>query len=323
MTGQGVSLFCFLASYVLAFGLEWVRLLKTQRKWRVLAPLAGTAGWVAHTWYLWARGSEARLPPLLSSTQDWFLVLAWMAVLFYLVLTAVDAELPVGMFVLPLVLLLVGSARFASADTSVLLMENLDARRGWVMLHATLLVFGVGVVMLGFVLSMMYLVQHRRLRHKQAGQSGMMLPSLERLSRLNWWAVVLTAPLLTLGMLTGVILGVLPGGNQPLLPLGDPLVIVSGLVWVVSVAFLFWLLSTGRPLGKAVAWRTIWAFGFLLITLIGLLLLTGEGPISLNTMHTKAESGKRKADSTTPAFHFPLSAFALQHHQLPDPPTTP
>ena len=313
MTGQGVTLFCFLASYVLAFGLEWVRKLKARRGWRVLAPLAGFAGLIAHTWFLWERSKEADLPPLLSSSQDWFLVLAWMAVLFYLVLSAVDAELPIGIFVLPLVLVLIGAARFISPETSTLLTEDLDAHRGWAMLHATFLAFGVGGVIFGFVLSMMYLVQHRRLRQKQTGESGMMLPSLERLSRLNWWAVVLTAPLLTLGMLTGVILGTL--GEEPTIPLGDPLVIVSGLVWVVSVAFLIWLLASGRPLGKAVAWRTIWAFGFLLITLIGLIVLTGEGAISLDTRHTRMQNPNHELRKTKAGRQPRLAAscFELRH----------
>ena len=286
MSGEGISLFCFLASYTLAFGLEWVRLLSARRVWRILAPLAGVAGLIAHTWFLWQRSSEANLPPLLSSSRDWFLVLAWMAILFYLVLTTVDGELPIGIFLLPLVLILIGSAQFVSTTTNRILIENLDARGGWVMLHATLLVFGIAGVIVGFVLSMMYLVQHRRLKHKQAGQAGMLLPSLERLSRLNWWAVVLTVPVLTLGMLTGVILGFLTGGGESAFTLQDPFVIVSAVIWLVSVLFLLWLLKTRRTVGKRVAWRTIWAFGFLLVTLIGLQLLTGDGVMSFDTWHT-------------------------------------
>jgi len=285
MTGQGVSLFCFLASYTLAFGLEWLRLLRSGRMLRVLAPMAATAGLVAHTWFLWIRSSEANLPPLLSSSRDWFLVLAWMAVLFYLVLATVDDELPIGIFLLPLVLILIGSAYFISSEPNQLLVDNLDARRGWVMLHSTLLVFAIAGVLLGFVLSMMYLVQHRRLKHKQAGQSGMLLPSLEKLSRLNWWAVVLTVPLLTLGMLTGVILGLLAQDGDAAFSFRDPVVVVSGAVWLIAVVLFVYLLQTGRRLGKQVAWRTLWAFGLLLATIIGLQVLTGH-TVVVKTWHT-------------------------------------
>lgn len=287
MSGAGVTVTCFLASYVVAFGLELVRTLRGGSKsWRVLAFLAGSAGLVAHTWYLWVRSSETNLPPLLASSHDWFLVLAWMAVVFYLLLIAVDDELAVGLFLLPLVLILIAAAYFVSDTPSPLLAERLDARRGWAMLHATLLVFGIAGVIVGFVLSLMYLVQHSRLKHKHAAQQGLVLPSLERLSRLNWWAVVLSVPLLTLGLLTGVILGLQARREESAFSFADPVVLVNGLIWVLLVAFFVWRLRTHRAAGKQVAWRTIWAFGFLLVTLIGLQVLTGGGSFSLNSWHS-------------------------------------
>lgn len=283
---QGVSVFCFLASYSLAFALEWLRMLRTARWARLVTFAAGCAGLTAHTWYLWKRSAHSDLPPLLSSSHDWFLVLAWMAVLFYLVLTVVDDELPIGMFLLPLVLILIGSAYFVSMQSNLVLAEDLDARRSWAMLHATLLVFGIAGVMIGFVLSMMYLVQHRRLKHKQAGQSGMILPSLERLSRLNWWAVVLSIPLLTLGMLTGLILGMKAKSVESVMSFKDPVIIANTCVWVVMVTFFVWRLRIHNAAGTKVAWRTLWAFGFLLVTLIGLQMLTGSSAMSLKTWHT-------------------------------------
>jgi len=285
MTGEGVSVFCFLASYALAFGLEWGRMLRSGGRFsRVLSFIAGTAGLIAHTWYLWNRSAQTELPPLLSSSHDWFLVLAWMAVVFYLVLIAFDSNLAVGLFLLPLVLLLIGTAYLVSDEKSSLLMEDLDARRGWAMLHATLLVFGIAGVIIGFVLSLMYLVQHSRLKHKHGTHEGLGLPSLERLSRLNWWAVILSVPLLTLGMLTGIILGLQAKAGQTGFSFGDPVVIVSAVVWVVMVVFFVWRLRTQEAAGKLVAWRTIWAFGFLLVTLMGLQVLTGN-VMSLPTIH--------------------------------------
>lgn len=286
MTGEGVTVFCFLASYVVAFGLEWLRMLRGGTKWaRVLAFVAGGAGLIAHTWYLWRRSTEYNLPPLLASTHDWFLVLAWLAVVFYLTLIAVDEELAVGLFLLPLVLILIASAYFVSDTTSQLLAEQLDSRRGWAMLHATLLVFGIAGVIVGFVLSLMYLVQHNRLKHKHRAQEGLALPSLERLSRLNWWAVILTVPLLTLGLLTGVILGLKTRGGESSLSFSDPVIVGDGLIWLMMVAFFIWRLRTHRAAGKQVAWRTIWAFGFLLVTLIGLQVLAG-GSFSLKSWHS-------------------------------------
>ena len=274
---MAVTEFCFLASYLVAFGVEWFRLVRGGKTVsRIAALVAGSAGLVAHTVYLWNRSNASELPPLLSSSHDWYLVLAWMAVLFYLVLIAMDGDLAVGLFIVPLVLILVAAAHFISDEPNAALKEDLLARRGWAMLHATLLVFGIAGVLVGFVLSLMYLVQHNRMKHKQKVNTGLGLPSLERLSRMNWWAVVLSAPLLTLGMLTGILLGFQASGGGAF-SFTDPVVIGSTTAWGVMIVFLVWRLRSNRAAGKSVAWRTIWAFGFLLVTLVGLQVLTGGG----------------------------------------------
>ena len=151
----------------------------------------------------------------MSSNQDWLLVLAWTAVVFYLVpscvLWLIGQDVPIGLFILPVVLLLIGApisrerprAHPFGATDATARDANQAALRGWSMLHASLLVFGIAGVIAGFVFSLMYLVQHRRLKHRQRGQ-GLSLPSLATLARLNWWSVILSIPMLTVGLLTGV-----------------------------------------------------------------------------------------------------------------------
>src|SRR5207302_191206 len=104
--------FCFLASYLVAFALELGRLLGRSVISRVVMIGFGIAGFVAHTVYLLNRSQQTHLPPLLSSTHDWMLVLAWVLVLFYIFLTLAQRELAVGVFALPVVMILVGSAYF-------------------------------------------------------------------------------------------------------------------------------------------------------------------------------------------------------------------
>ncbi len=275
-----VSVFCFLASYLVAFSLELTRLLRRSSISRVVMLVFGAAGFVAHTAYLWFRGRYMDLPPLLSSTQDWVLVLAWVAILFYLFLTALDRELAIGLFLLPVVLALIASAYFVSDQTNQFVSESnpqLVAMKGLAMLHASLLVIGIAVVLIGFVLSMMYLVQHHRLKHKQSLQEGLSLPSLARLARLNWWSVIVSVPLITLGMLTGVALGFQAQDGPSPIRFSDPVIIANGCVWLLMMAFFVWLLKARHPAGKQIAWMTVWAFGFLLFTLIGLQVLVGGG----------------------------------------------
>ena len=296
-----VSVICFLASYVVAFGLEWTRLASRTSLGRAVMLLFGLAGFVAHTAYLLERSTQAHLPPLLSSTHDWLLVLAWLAILFYLFLSALQRDLPVGLFLLPFVLILIGSAYVVGNVPSALHARDPSlaqaVRQHWVMLHSSLLVFGMGGVIVGFVLSLMYLAQHHRLKQKQTLQGGLALPSLARLARLNWWAIVLCVPLLTLGMLTGVWLIFLSRAAPAPISWGDPIVVASGIVWVVMMAFLGWLLWTPRPAGKQVAWLTLWAFGFLLVTILSLLMLKGGHEAAANARRCN-ERGLDTARST-------------------------
>lgn len=274
----GITVFCFLASYTVALALEWLRLVRRTAGSRVVMLLFAAAGLLAHTLYLLHRVSQTHLPPLLSSGHDWLLVLAWIGVVLYLFLSTFDRNLAVGPFLLPLVLGLVGAAYFVGRSPNPVIREAPEvARRGWAMLHSALLVFGIAGVMLGLVLSLMYLVQHRRLKHKQTIRNGLTLPSLEKLARLNWWSVMVSVPLLTLGLAAGVILGFVSDRRGLPVTFTDPVVVGSLVAWGVMVAVFAWLAFSDRPAGKQIAWTTAWACGFLLLTLVALQILTGGG----------------------------------------------
>lgn len=282
---EKVTVFCFLASYTVATGMELVRLRSRNSVNRFLTLGAGAAGFLAHTTYLMVRAGKLDLPPLLASAHDWLLVLAWTAVLMYLFLSTLDRDLPLGVFVLPVVLALVTASRFVSMQTSELLGASgtQAATNGWVMLHTAFLAFG-GIGAIGsLVLALMYLVQHRRLKHKTASQPGLKLPSLARLAKLNWWFVVVSVPLLTLGIAAGVLLGFRSQMAVDHFEFTDPYIIGSGVAWLVMVSFFAWLLSTKRPVERQVAMLTVWACSFLLLTIVGLVVLTGSGVASMHS----------------------------------------
>jgi ABC-type uncharacterized transport system permease subunit len=271
---ERISVFCFLASYVLATVFAFARL-RFHGAWpRVISAGWSVAGLVAHTAYLLARSGRSELPPLLASSHDWFLVLAWIAVMLFLFLDVIARTVPTGMFVLPIVLTLVTASQFVSDAPLTFITgdANLVARRGWGMLHASLLVFGIGGVLAGLILAVMYLVQHRRLKQRQTANEGLQLPSLARLSRWNWWAIVMSVPLLTFGMGAGFMLGF--ASRSPELSarvvFSDPVVIGSGLGWLVMVSFFGWLIATTRPAARQVAMLTLWACGFMVLTVVGL-----------------------------------------------------
>ncbi|RMG40877.1 MAG: hypothetical protein D6725_02620 [Planctomycetota bacterium] len=277
-----VKLICFLSSYAVAAACEFVRLRLTARVVRWVGVGFLTAGLVAHTWYLWDRGTRLNLPPLLSSTQDWMLVLAWIAAVFTLFLTLIDRRVAVGLFLLPFIVALVAVASLAPSEPNELVRQAArgTALRNWGMLHATLLVFGIAGVLIAVVLSAMYLYQHHRLRAKHGSGRGPVLPSLVRLARLNWWAIVISVPLITLGMATGVGLALVapPAREGRPVTLRDPVVIGNAIAWLVMMVLFVWLLRADHPPAKRVARLTVWVFGFLLVMLTGLQILSG-GPL--------------------------------------------
>lgn len=271
---SNVTWLCFFASYLCVAALEIARMWNKSAVVRWAALGFGGAGFVAHTAYLFERSRMADLPPLLSSAHDWLLVLAWLAVLMYLFVSLLDSEFSFGLFLLPVIVLVVGAARFVSDTTNA----TLNAQRSWGMLHAAMWVLGAAGVVVGLVLSVMYLIQHRRLRQKADLHDGLELPSLERLSRLNWWAIVISVPLLTIGMVTGVGLSLLAENQfDTAVPLTHPSIVVSAVVWTAMMALFIWLLVARRTPGRLVAWRTLWATSFLLVTLIVLQVFSRGG----------------------------------------------
>jgi ABC-type transport system involved in cytochrome c biogenesis permease subunit len=278
---SNVTVFCFFASDLLALAFEVLRAVRGLPRLRWLALPAAAAGLVAHTIYLWERGRATNLPPLLSSTSDWLLVVAWVICVLYLFLVIYDRKIGVGLFALPLILLFVSVSHFASNTPAIVIREGTTAEeqalKGWLMLHATLLGLGIAGVVAGVVSSLMYLVQHRRLRHKQARPAGMKLISLEQLERWNRLSVLVAVPLLSLGLGVGFLLFYLAKRQGGTVSLWDPVVIVSSVAWLVMVAVLGGTMRTEHAAGKAVAVRTLLAFSFLLATLLGLQLATGGG----------------------------------------------
>jgi hypothetical protein len=58
--------------------------------------------------------------------------------------------------------------------------------------------------------------------------------------------------------------------------LSEPIVILSGLVWLLLAGALGWLLARRGSAGRQVAWLTIVGLGGVLLTIFGLQLATGH-----------------------------------------------
>jgi ABC-type uncharacterized transport system permease subunit len=261
-----VSVVCFLASYALALAIELFRVFGKSFWQRVATLSAVAAGLVAQTIFLYVRSQTTSLPPLLSSMQDWMYVLAWLVALVYLFVSLSDRDAAAGVLVLPLILVLVVAAQFFSPAQRP--VE--DLHRNWTMLHVVMLVFGIGGLLAGLVVSLMYLWQHWRLKNQQMMASGWTFPSLERLHRWNKWLVMISVPLLTLGMAIGVGLVLVRSGHDAAERVwSDPLVVLSLASWLVLAAGYVWMLVAVRTPGRQMAYLTAFSTALLLVTMLG------------------------------------------------------
>jgi ABC-type uncharacterized transport system permease subunit len=253
---ERITLFCFLASYGLALALELLFLRVSRPVVRVLALVAAGAGLLAHTIYLYANQPPLILP------SSWLLFVAWVLAVFYLCGAVHHRRLSWGVFVLPLVVSLVTLGWLSGKPPSDERGLWQPSDRPWGPVHAVLILLATVGVCVGFLASLMYLFQAHRLRTKTPPGRGLRLLSLERLEAMNRRAIVLAFPLLTAGMLTGVLLML----NSEIVSWTDPRVLGTLVLWASFVLLLF--LRYGRHArGRPVALMTIAAFLMLLCCL--------------------------------------------------------
>jgi ABC-type transport system involved in cytochrome c biogenesis permease subunit len=252
----GIQIFCFAASYGVAWLMETLHALRPRKSLIIVATVFGTAGLLAQTLYLIAQRVA------LDSQPGTLLYLSWILAVFYLCGSIHHRRLAWGVFVLPVVLGLIGLSAWRGLSSSP---ASAEVDPVWRMVHVAFFVFAAVGVCVAFVASVMYLVQARRLRAKTLPGQGLRLLSLERLEMMNRMGINLAFPLLTVGVVIGLALlfqerGRIQGWT-------DPRIVSSILLWVVFAMVLY--LRYGRHLGgRRVAQWTIVAFVFLLCTLL-------------------------------------------------------
>jgi ABC-type uncharacterized transport system permease subunit len=261
-----ITIFCFAASYAVALGLELWHLARPRPILRLASVVFGGAGLFAHVVYVLAQ------PLPLSSPHGALLLLALVLAVFYWYGSVHHARLAWGLFVLPLVLGLIGLAVAVSPEATPredngffqFLTAN-QGRRFWGLAHVSLLLLaGVGICV-GFIASLMYLVQVRRLRAKLPPGQGPRLMSLERLEEMNRRAVLLAFPLLTASLLIGVVLQAQSGSFFD--GWTSPKILSAVGLWLVF-AILLYVRYAAHARGRQVALLTMLAFALLVLALV-------------------------------------------------------
>jgi ABC-type transport system involved in cytochrome c biogenesis permease subunit len=268
-----LSILCFAGTYGLALVAELARfVVRSTVRWYVAAGLMALA-WLVQTVFL---ANLALKNPLVLVTTAFesVIVLSWVVALIGLYLMVRSPKpVAVGIFVLPLVLGLVIIAGWFAPRNS----DWLDwggTITVWGTVHGIFLLGGAVFTCVAFFAGLMYLVQMRRLKAKRSSQFGLALPSLEQSERINRAAITIAFPLLTFGLLIGMVLSLAARaqGNAPAivhtLRWSDPKVLSALSMWLVFAVLLH---ARFRPAmrGRSMMVLTIVAFVFLVFTWVG------------------------------------------------------
>ncbi len=260
-----ISVVCFAASYAVGLIFEATRLWFRSGVRGVTMVGFVAAGLVAHTLYLvWRAATVTALP--LSSAFDWYLLAAWVLAAGSLWMTLSNPRTPVGLFVLPVVLGLIGAAELSSREP----FPQSPATQTWGVIHGSFNLLMSVAVVLGGLAGGMWLIQAGRLARKQAPLQGFRMPSLEKMSLWASRMVVVAAWTGGSGFLSGIILNAVnrQRGLLEIVPWNDPVVLRMGalVTWLVAAAVISRLISHS-PQGRRVT---------AILSLVSLALLTAS-----------------------------------------------
>lgn len=231
-------------------------------------------GFCSHGLTFVLRYIEAGHAPLVNLHES-LSFFAWLVVGFFLLLRYRYKVEMLGAFVSPLALLLVIGA--AALPKEILSLPP-ALRSWWLPIHVTFAFLGDAIFALAFCAGVAYLIQERLVKSRRGGALSGRLPSLEVLDEVNYRALTIGFPLLTIGIVTGAVWAEYAWGSYWS---WDPKETWSLITWLLYAALLHQRLTIGWR-GKKAAIMAIVGFGAVLFTFLGVNLLM-EG------LHTYAE----------------------------------
>ena len=198
-----ISVTCFFSSYLVALGLELLRAAGRIPGRGLMVAVMTAVGIFTHIVFLTLGIADAGDGHgLLASWTDWALLVALMLAFVYIAVYLRRPETVVGLFFLPAVLAMIALAVLVRDRAT---FSRGDATEIWRTVHGGAMTVGTGIVMLGFLAGVMYLVQSWRLKNHRAG-SRWKLPTLETLVRWNRMAMIAATVTVGIGVLAGVVM---------------------------------------------------------------------------------------------------------------------
>jgi len=183
-----------------------------------------------------------------------------LAALGFLIAYAKYRVASLSVFAFPLIFIMTFIASL-SRDPSVSIPPLL--RSNWLYIHTPSVILGYAALLFAFAAAIMYLIQERALKSKNAIRFYNWLPSLELCDDLAYRSLAIGFPLITLGMITGALWAQSVWG----LWARDAKVLFSMLIWFVYLLLIFYRMTGWR--GRKAAYLSIVGFIGVLVTFLG------------------------------------------------------
>jgi ABC-type uncharacterized transport system permease subunit len=192
----------------------------------------------------------------------------WLLALSYLYIELTTSERAMGVFILPLLILL---QAIPAASPATLEPRSAVLESPWFGVHVSSLLFAYASFALAAVLGITYVLQFKEIKAKQLGFFYERLPSLNVLDDMNLRAVKIGWLFLTVGLIAGATwASQLPprnDGGMSGMSMADPKVFVAVLCWAVYSFELYAQRAIGWR-GRRAAWLSAVGFGIVLLNFV-------------------------------------------------------
>jgi cytochrome c-type biogenesis protein CcsB len=249
-----LTMVCYIAS---SLGYQGYVLFQKRPIYRVASVLLWI-GFVCHTSVIAFQYYESGHVPV-QNVHETLSTFGWAVVGVYLLLQIKFNLMVLGALVAPLATLAVIIASILPGPP----VEIAPLLRGlWRTFHIGTLIIGLAAFAIAFLVGILYLVQEKAIKDKKRGFFFRRLPSLKLLDSMGYSCLIAGFPMLTFGIITGVIYAQMVHGR---FWSWDHKEILAGITWLVYAALLHERLAVGWQ-GRRAAIMTIVGFVILLFT---------------------------------------------------------
>jgi cytochrome c-type biogenesis protein CcsB len=247
---------CYIASLL---GYQGYVLFQKRPVYKVASIILWT-GFLCHTVVLAMKYFEAGHIPV-QNLHETLSTFGWAVVGVFLILQIRFHLMVLGALVAPLATVCVVIASILPRPPVELdpLFKSL-----WRTFHIGTLIVGNAAFAIAFLVGILYLVQENAIKDKKRGFFFRRLPSLKLLDSMGYSCLIAGFPMLTLGIITGVIYAQIVLGR---FWSWDPKEILAGITWLVYAALLHERLAVGWQ-GRRAAIMTIVGFVILVFTFL-------------------------------------------------------